>query len=66
MHSMTLEDGWLAHFNGDFSGMIEFVRRDGVAVFLPFSIIEAVVAEKLRRDRIAQLEEASPKELLRA
>ncbi len=65
MHSMKIGE-WNIHYNGDFSGDIHFDRRDGKEkIRIPFSVVEALVAEKVRAERIAQLEDASTEELLR-
>ena len=66
MHSLE-SNGWIAHFNGDFSGDVE-LRAPGTptqVTSVPFTVLQEIVAEKVRRDRIAALEEASPDELLR-
>jgi hypothetical protein len=58
MHMMEI-NGWTVHHNGDFSGHVEIVRPDkSLASSVPFEVLEAVVAEKIRRERIAALEEA--------
>lgn len=66
MHMLELDDGYAASCNGDFSGNILFRTPGdtGYTISLPFSVLEAVVAEKVRADRIAALEEAEPRELL--
>jgi hypothetical protein len=67
MHTMEFVGGWIAHHNGDFSGDVE-LHSPGTptqVTVVPFLIIQQIVAEKVRRDRIAKLEEAGPAELLR-
>ena len=64
MHTVQLKDGWRAHYNGDFSGSVEFVRGDGMAYFIPFEFLEALVATKARIKRIGALEEAEDSEVL--
>lgn len=67
MHSMEI-NGWTVHFNGDFSGDIELHAPGfptGVTK-VPFEVLAEVVAEKVRRDRISELENASAEEILSA
>ena len=64
MHTVQLRDGWLAHYNGDFSGFVEFVRRDGIAAVIPFEFLEVLVAMKARITRIGALEQAEDSEIL--
>ena len=63
-HSMTIE-GHTASFNGDFSGDVTIWLPQGEAAFsVPFSVIEAVVAEKYRRNIISAVEDATPAGIL--
>ena len=59
---------WHAIHNGDFSGQhIEFVRNntDGTASFyIPVDFILQVVAEMKRRQKISELENANPKQII--
>ena len=64
MHTVQLRDGWLAHYNGDFSGSVEFVRGDGMAHVIPFEFLETLVATKIRITRIGALEQAEDAEIL--
>lgn len=52
--------------NGDFSGEIVLLsHEEGRAdVTLPFRLIEKIVAEKIRRDKIRKLEDASAEDIL--
>ena len=66
MHTMEV-NGWVVHFNGDFSGDIE-LRAPGHptgVTQVPFVVLEEVVAEKVRRERISSLEDMHPKDLLK-
>lgn len=66
MHSMEME-GWVAHFNGDFSGNVE-LRSPGTPTHVtdvPFVVLQAIVAEKVRRERISALEQAPDQDLLK-
>ena len=63
MHTME-EQGWRITYNGDFSGEIRFASPQGDKSRLPFTVLEAVVAEKVRGERIERLEQASAQELL--
>lgn len=51
MHTMEWYSNWSANFNGDFSGDVHFVTPLGEHVVIPYFAVEAVVAEKVRRDR---------------
>jgi hypothetical protein len=66
MHTLERE-GWVLHFNGDFSGDVE-LRSPGTptqVTVVPFTVLQAIVAEKVRLDRIADLEEMDDDLLLR-
>lgn len=60
----------LLHHNGDFSGDVSIcLYRSGdsdpyLEASIPFAIMEWIVAEKVRNDAIAFLEEADPGSLL--
>lgn len=64
MHNMQIK-GWNINYNGDFSGEVSF-RQPGAYIpyEVPFVIIEQIVAEKVRAERIEKLEEATTEELL--
>lgn len=71
MHTLNVDGGYLVVHNGDFSGdlMIRSPRgcqhhEEGAEHWMPFHVLQAVVAEKMRADRISALEEASTEELL--
>lgn len=64
MHTMEFYSRWRIHHNGDFSGDVTLVSPDGVETTVPFAHLFALVAEKVRRDRIATLEQADTKQLL--
>lgn len=67
MHTFEKGD-WVILHNGDFSGFVEIkhMQHDHVlgSMKVPFAVLEALVAEKVRQDRIAELEQAAPSELL--
>lgn len=65
MHTTNLPCGWTANHNGDFSGEV-FLRPQGGQddVVIPFDVLAALVAEKIRRDRIAALENMTTGQLL--
>src|SRR3954468_13991555 len=65
MHNLPIGRGWSANHNGDFSGDVDFSDHDGKHYVIPFFALEAVVAEKVRRERIAALEDADPGDLLK-
>ena len=63
-HNLTIQ-GHTANFNGDFSGEVIIWLPQGRGSFaVPFVVLETIVAEKVRRQRISALEDASPSELL--
>lgn len=67
MHTMEFVGGWVVNHNGDFSGDVE-LRAPGHptgVTKVPFMVLQAVVAEKIRLERIAALEQASDAELTR-
>lgn len=67
MHTMEFMGGWVVQHNGDFSGTVE-LRAPGsptLVLEVPYLVLQAVVAEKVRRDRIAKLEDAKDEDLLR-
>lgn len=66
-HTIEFLGGWSVNFNGDFSGDVEF-RSPGTPTqvsVIPYRIVQAVVAEKVRRDRISALEDAKDEDLLK-
>jgi hypothetical protein len=64
-HSISFYSNWTVHFNGGFDGDVEFVAPDGTKHAIPFHAVEAVVAEKIKRDRISTLENMDPRDLLK-
>lgn len=62
MHTTVYKDTRF-HHNGDFSGDIRIVR-DGREMEVPFKDILALVARFVRDERIAVLEQATPREIL--
>lgn len=73
MHSMTLGP-YYVHFNGDFSGDVivtdSVAQEDGSTrrrelAKLPYWLLEEIVAEKVRRERISTLENASRGDLIK-
>lgn len=72
MHHMKIGN-YDVNFNGDFSGDIivqqtngaDFVGTKEVAK-IPFMVMLAVVGEKLKRERIAELEDMEPHEVVYA
>jgi hypothetical protein len=67
MHMMEFLGGWIVNHNGDFSGDVELRSpwNPTQVTVVPFGILRAVVAEKVRRDRIAALEQASDEDLIK-
>jgi hypothetical protein len=66
MHHLGIDLGWYANHNGDFSGDIEIGNSaSGEKITVPFFVLAAIVAEKVRQDRISALEDAKPDDLLR-
>ena len=64
MHTLTC-DPFAINYNGDFSGdVIIRHRQTGGSFTVPYSVLEELVAEKVRQDRIATLEQATTEELL--
>lgn len=64
MRSCTTEDGTTFHHNGDYSGDIIIQRPGFGEITVPFKGILQLVANYIRQERISQLEQAEPKELL--
>jgi hydroxymethylglutaryl-CoA reductase len=71
MHTTVLHDSWIAIHNGDFSGNVTLRKFDELCekviaeIEVPVTVIEELVAEKIRGERIAELEQATTAELLR-
>lgn len=65
MHTIEWLSKWSVNFNGDFSGDIIFRSPDGVEHAIPSGHVFAIAAEKIRRDRIAALEQAADRDLLK-
>jgi hypothetical protein len=65
MHTIEFNSKWVVHFNGDFSGDVEFVSPSGERHVIPFYAVADLVAEKIRRGRIAELESATKNDLLK-
>ena len=70
MHHMDLGN-FSINFNGDFSGdiLVDLTNGSGFVgtkrvCEMPFMVMAAIVAEKIRREKISALEEASTAELL--
>lgn len=66
MHTMELFGGWRVHHNGDFSGDVE-ITAPGTptqVMVVPMLVLQCVVAEQLRRERIAALEDAGPLDII--
>lgn len=66
MHTLEIE-GWIVHHNGGFDGDVE-LHAPGTpshVTVVPFSVLAAIVAEKIRADRISALEDAEPRDLLK-
>jgi len=65
----TFEHGnWVVNHNGDFSGFVEIKHMQHEFVLgsmkVPFAVLECLVAEKIRAEKIAELEQMSAVELL--
>lgn len=65
MHHLPIDLGWSANHNGDFSGDVSINRPDGSSFSVPYFVLEAIVAQKVRSDRINNLEQAEPRDLLK-
>lgn len=67
MHTLEYDD-WVINHNGDFSGFVEIkhMQHDFVlgSMKVPFAILECLVAEKVRRNKIEKIEQMSAVELL--
>lgn len=70
MHHMEVGN-YSINFNGDFSGdiLVDLTNGSGFVGVkrvceMPFMVMAAIVAEKIRRDRISELEEATPEDIL--
>lgn len=64
MHTLMIGCYAIQH-NGDFSGSVILRNKEtGRSSTIAFSVLEELVAEKLRADRIARLEQATTEELL--
>ncbi len=58
-------DSYTVNYNGDFSGDVILRHKESGSSFtIPFNVLEELVAEKVRADRIGALEEATAEELL--
>jgi hypothetical protein len=65
-HSTISVGDYHAEFQFDFSGEVHIIEPTGRReVYVPMALLEAVVAEKVRRERIAQIKDAKPEDLLR-
>lgn len=65
MHNLEI-NGWNINVNGDFSGDVVIDHPDELRrISIPFAILEGIVAEKVRRERIAAIEQMPPTDLLR-
>jgi len=54
---MKFGDDWIANVNGDFSGDVLIRNHEKkISVDLPFSVLKCIVAEWVKRERIAALE----------
>lgn len=65
-HTTDLGDGWIAHHNGDFSGNVTLRRPDAPEhqFRIPFDCLLLLVAEAVRSKRVAELEDADPRQIL--
>jgi hypothetical protein len=70
MHTMQLGN-YTINFNGDFSGDIIVHQENGAGFIgtrkvaeIPFSVMLAVVGEKLRREQISRLEQMEPLDIV--
>lgn len=65
MHSMTFGEFYIS-FNGDFSGDVEISARTSEGLIsLPYWLLEEIVAEKVRRERISALEAMTRSDLIK-
>jgi len=60
-HTTTIDNTVFIH-DGDFIGDVE-IRRGGTGIIVPFEDLLALVAEYVRMERIAKLEQMVPYEL---
>jgi hypothetical protein len=65
MHTLHVDGGYLVHHNGDFSGTVEIFSPSTATMYVPFHVLAAIVAEKIRADRIETLEQADTDDLLK-
>ena len=64
--TIKMVDGWSVQHNGDFSGDV-VVQQEGSCIVefsVPFEVLKCVVAEYVRRERIARIEKATDDDLL--
>lgn len=70
MHSFTAPSGRTYLHNGDFSGDVtvalplDVVRGDSLIASIPMADLVALVAEKIRRERISELENMTASAIL--
>ncbi len=64
MHALELSKDTQVFYNGDFSGDIIIVQDGKPEVKIPFAYLKAIVAEYVRGERIEELEQATPDQLL--
>ncbi|HEX8106688.1 MAG TPA: hypothetical protein VF516_03120 [Kofleriaceae bacterium] len=55
---------WSINFNGDFSGDVHFVSPTNERYIIPYEVVQAVVAERVRRAKVAFFEDADDDSLL--
>lgn len=82
MHTTKVTDDegneWYCHYNGDFSGSVQFVLpgpdfvlerpmsdRLGPRIEIPFEVLKEIVAKWKRDEAISKLEDASPDDILK-
>jgi len=64
MHTTKIDE-WTIHHDGGYSGTAIFIAPNGLELIIPISVIETLVANKIRDERIRWLEDAEPLDILR-
>lgn len=65
MHTTQIDDDYIVHHNGDFSGdVIIFDKVHEEEIVVPFYVLESIVVKAVRDSRIESLEQASVQAIL--
>lgn len=63
-HTISYGD-YHAQVDGDFTGEVHIIEPTGRReVYVPMALLEAIVAEKVRRQLVSAIEDAEPEALL--